>query len=111
MAETRLVQVEDLNMLMPDLMEEGRYLWGRIRSNAKLIECVVNRREGQCAVLFAEPVFAPAPGQRLVLYDEAENLVAGGTIRPLSYGTFIEGRWGNITGLPAPPPGNAPASS
>jgi len=82
MAETRLVQVEDLNMLMPDLMEEGRYLWGRIRSNAKLTQCVVNRREGQCAVLFAEPVFAPAPGQRLVLYDEAENLVAGGTIRP-----------------------------
>lgn len=101
-AETRIVQVEDLNVLMPDLMEEGRLLLGRIRSNAKLTECVVNCREGKAAVLFAEPVFAPAPGQHLVLYDEPAKLVAGGTIRPISdYETFTEGRWGTITGLPA----------
>ena len=92
-AETRVVQVEDLNVLMPDLMEEGRLLWGRIRSNAKLTKCVVNCREGKGTVLFSEPVFAPAPGQHLVLYDDAAKLVAGGTIRPISdYETFTEGR-------------------
>ncbi len=79
-AETRVVQMEDVNVLMPDLVAKDRLLWGRIRSNARLTKCVVHLTEGRGAALFAEPVFAPAPGQRLVLYDESGNLVAGGTI-------------------------------
>ena len=31
-------------------------------------------------VEFDEAVFAPTPGQRLVLYDGEDNVVAGGTI-------------------------------
>jgi tRNA-specific 2-thiouridylase len=32
-------------------------------------------------VEFEQPQFAPCPGQRLVLYDEDENVVAGGVIQ------------------------------
>ncbi|HEC04379.1 MAG TPA: hypothetical protein ENI81_12665 [Phycisphaerales bacterium] len=34
----------------------------------------------QATVAFVEPQFAPCPGQRLVLYDEEDNLLGGGTI-------------------------------
>lgn len=37
-------------------------------------------RAGRMTVVFDEPVFAPAPGQHLVLYDEEDHLIAGGEI-------------------------------
>jgi len=36
--------------------------------------------EDKMTVEFDEPQFAPCPGQRLVLYNKDDNIVAGGTI-------------------------------
>ena len=59
-------------------LAEGGRAWGRLRSGAEPAPCVVTEaREGRLAVLFDVPLFAPAPGQHLVLYD-AEGLVMGG---------------------------------
>jgi tRNA U34 2-thiouridine synthase MnmA/TrmU len=33
-------------------------------------------------VEFDQPQFAPSPGQKLVLYDQNDYIVAGGTIIP-----------------------------
>jgi len=37
-------------------------------------------RETDMTVKFDRPQFAPCPGQRLVLYNSNDNIVAGGTI-------------------------------
>ena len=36
--------------------------------------------ETDITVEFDQPQFAPCPGQRLVLYNSDDNIVAGGTI-------------------------------
>ena len=71
-----------VNVLSPGALEEEERLFGKIRSSGEPVPCRVARWDGvRLAVDFEEPVFAPAPGQKLVLYDEAEHVVAGGTIQ------------------------------
>jgi tRNA-specific 2-thiouridylase len=41
---------------------------------------VIDLDEVDMTVEFDEPQFAPCPGQRLVLYDNDDNIVAGATI-------------------------------
>lgn len=70
-----------VNVLQPRFLEKGDLFFGKIRSNGEPSPCRVTRWEGvRLTVDFEEPVFAPAPGQKLVLYDAAERVVAGGTI-------------------------------
>jgi len=81
--EARVTAVR-VNVLKPELLELGDLLFGKIRSTGEPAPCRVARWEGvRLTVDFDEPVFAPAPGQKLVLYDAKEQVVAGGTIQGL----------------------------
>jgi tRNA-specific 2-thiouridylase len=71
-----------VNVLKPQALEQGNLLFGKIRSTGEPSPCRIARWEGvRLTVDFDDPVFAPAPGQKLVLYDAAEHVVAGGTIQ------------------------------
>lgn len=79
---TRVVDVEAVNMLVPEGVAVGRQVFGKIRSYGDPQPCEIR----QCAddllrVEFSEPQFAPCPGQKLVLYDERDHVLCGGTIR------------------------------
>lgn len=70
-----------LNLLIEDEVRTGRLLYGKIRSQGEPLSCVITSREGGViSVEFSEPVFAPAPGQRLVLYTSGGLVAAGGVI-------------------------------
>ena len=55
----------------------GDKLWVRIRNLGELYE--VEDLDGELVVT-KEPVFAPAPGQSAVFYDQAGMVVGGGVI-------------------------------
>lgn len=77
----RTIKANQLNVLVPDEFIAGEQLVGRIRSYGDPRPCkIVNIAETDMTVEFDEPQFAPCPGQRLVLYDGEDNIVAGGTI-------------------------------
>lgn len=71
------------NALIPELVRPGERLLGKVRSaNNELSPCEIAEADAEhVSVVFEEPVFAPAPGQRLVLYDCRDRVVAGGVIR------------------------------
>lgn len=75
------VTAAEVNMLIPDELVQGQRLFGKIRSYGEARPCkVVDIGRPGLTVEFDEPQFAPCPGQKLVLYDRADNIVAGGTI-------------------------------
>ena len=72
------------SVLRPESLQRGEVLYGKIRSNGEPSPCLLARWDGAVLTVdFERPVFAPAPGQKLVLYDALEKVVAGGTIRPV----------------------------
>lgn len=80
-AQSRDVSAEEVNVLIPDLMHPGTKLRGKVRSQGEPSACVlVEVGESTVAVRFDEPQFAVTPGQRLVLYDARDCVVAGGVI-------------------------------
>lgn len=77
-AGQRRVVARDLVVHAPDAVLPGASVFAKIRSGGTPRPAVVESRDAdRLAVVFAEPVFAPAPGQHLVLYD-ADGLVLGG---------------------------------
>jgi tRNA-specific 2-thiouridylase len=79
---TRMVRVTYCNTLVPERLTPDARLFGKIRSYGDPRPCrLVNLMPDGMTVEFDEPQFAPCPGQRLVLYDNRENVVAGGVIQ------------------------------
>jgi len=77
----RMVQASRDNVLVPDRLVPGLELGGKIRSYGDPRPCrIVAIRDDRVTVQFDEAQFAPCPGQRLVLYDDRESVVFGGTI-------------------------------
>ncbi|MDI9387875.1 MAG: tRNA 2-thiouridine(34) synthase MnmA [Synergistota bacterium] len=77
----RRVRAGSVNLLFPSPPEAGELLFGKTRSRGEPDPCVLVRMDGEgMEVLFHEPRFAPAPGQRLVLYASDGRVVAGGVI-------------------------------
>lgn len=77
----REVEASDPNALIPELVRPAERLFGKVRSQGEPAPCAVVQADAErIRVAFDEPVFAPAPGQRLVLYDRRERVVAGGII-------------------------------
>lgn len=100
-AMTETVDAEDVNVLAPDAYAEGAMLTGKIRSQGAPTRCLVQRSEGsRVRVVFEKPLFAPAPGQYLVLYD-GERLVAGGVIVKSPLRGMGPARLGRFKGEPA----------
>ena len=77
----RGVRAGKVNLLLPGLLYPGAVLYGKTRSRGEPARCTVLRSgNGEIAVSFDEPQFAPTPGQRLVLYDVDGWVAAGGII-------------------------------
>jgi tRNA-specific 2-thiouridylase len=77
----KVVAASEVNVLVPSRYREGERLYGKMRSGGKLSECSLDLAgAGVMEVRFSEPQFAPAPGQRIVLYDENGSVVAGGVL-------------------------------
>ena len=80
-AHQREVEACQVRRLAPDLLVPGARLWGKVRAPGPLTPCTVERLEGdELRCRFDTPVFAPAPGQHLVLYGEEGNVVVGGGV-------------------------------
>jgi len=77
----RTVRANCINILIPGQIVANRQFFGKIRSYGDLQPCrLIDAGETDITVEFDEPQFAPCPGQKLVLYDNCDNIVAGGTI-------------------------------
>ena len=77
----RTITADQVNTLIPEELVAGRALFGKIRSYGEPQPCtLVSDQQGGLVVEFDRPQFAPCPGQRLVLYNRDDNIVAGGTI-------------------------------
>ena len=77
----QVVRTNKINVLIPGEVAADKRLFGKIRSYGEPHCCkVAEVDETGITVEFDEPQFAPCPGQKLVLYDETDNIVAGGTI-------------------------------
>jgi tRNA-specific 2-thiouridylase len=75
------VTANQTNVLMPEELVRGRQVYGKLRSYGDLQPCkIIDSSKTDMTVEFDEPQFAPCPGQKLVLYDSDDNIVAGGTI-------------------------------
>jgi len=80
-ASFRTVRMSQVNILIPEEFTTGRRLFGKIRSYGEPAPCMVSDIvQNHATVEFDTPQFAPTPGQKLVLYNCDDNIVAGGTI-------------------------------
>jgi tRNA-specific 2-thiouridylase len=77
----RTIRASQINSLIPEELVVGRRVYGKIRSYGEPHACrVSDADQARLTVEFDEPQFAPCPGQRLVLYNGDDNIIAGGTI-------------------------------
>jgi len=80
-AGCRTIKANQINTLIPEELVAGNQLSGKIRSYGDPRPCkVIDITDTYMTVEFNQPQFAPCPGQRLVLYNSNENIIAGGTI-------------------------------
>ena len=89
---SKTIQANYINILIPEDFVEGNRLFGKIRSYGNPLPCVLlaegtktqnaeHRTQNETIIVkFDEPLFAPCPGQKMVLYNGDDNIVAGGTI-------------------------------
>lgn len=78
---TRTVRARRPNVLLPGDATRGTTLRGKIRSAGQAAACrIVEVDRQQIHVEFDEPQFAPTAGQRLVLYNADEAVVAAGVM-------------------------------
>jgi len=78
---SRIIKANRINVLLAQDYVSDKRVFGKIRSYGDPQPCkVVDGGEAAMTVEFDESQFAPCPGQRLVLYDRDDNIIAGGTI-------------------------------
>jgi tRNA-specific 2-thiouridylase len=77
----KVVKADSVNVLIPEEFVAGKNLFGKVRSYSDPLPCkVVEANSTEMTVEFEEAIFAPTPGQRLVLYDGEDSIVSGGII-------------------------------
>jgi len=75
------ISANEVNILIPGQFNIGQTLFGKLRSYGPPHQCEITEANNDAfTVCFDRPQFAPCPGQKLVLYNEADELVCGGTI-------------------------------
>jgi tRNA-specific 2-thiouridylase len=75
------IRAEKINVLIPDELITGNSFFGKIRSYGSPQPCkLIDLSETDMTIEFDKPQFAPCPGQKIVLYNNFDNIVAGGTI-------------------------------
>jgi tRNA-specific 2-thiouridylase len=77
----RTVSANQVNVLISEELVVGGQFFGKLRSYGDSRPCkLIEANEQAMTVEFDLPQFAPCPGQKLVLYNSDDNIVAGGTI-------------------------------
>ena len=75
------ISAVDINVLVTDELAAGNRLFGKIRSGGDPKPCTITEIDSRgFSVEFDQPQFAPCPGQRIVLYNDKDHVIAGGTI-------------------------------
>jgi tRNA-uridine 2-sulfurtransferase len=75
------ILADRVNVLVDGEYKAGSKLFGKIRSGGYPKPCkLASVCKNEMAAEFDELQFGPCPGQRLVLYDKSDNIVAGGII-------------------------------
>ncbi len=75
------IKANQVNTLIPQDLTAGKKMFGKIRSYGDPQPCkLIDAGETNMTVEFDQPQFAPCPGQKLVLYNNKDNIIAGGTI-------------------------------
>lgn len=78
----RIIRANQINVLVSEELGTGKQAYGKIRSYGDPNPCrVIGISKTGITVEFDKPQFAPCPGQKLVLYDGDDNVIAGGTIK------------------------------
>lgn len=81
----KAVTADRVNTLIPEELIVNNRVCGKIRSYGDPQECTLTHvGQDSMTVCFAQPQFAPCPGQRLVLYNGDDNIIAGGTISTIA---------------------------
>jgi len=76
-----IITANQINALIPEELAANKQVYGKIRSYGDPQPCnIVDVNQTDMTVEFDKPQFAPCSGQRLVLYNSNDNIVAGGTI-------------------------------
>ncbi len=79
-----IIHADEMNVLIPEQMQMGEKLFGKLRSYGTPTQpCELTAWDDEkkaVTVRFDEKQFAPSPGQKLVLYNQNDEIVAGGTI-------------------------------
>jgi tRNA-specific 2-thiouridylase len=77
----QIISADRINVLIPSELVTDRPVFGKIRSYGEPQPCTLTTVEKMgITAQFDQPQFAPSPGQRLVIYDGDDNVIAGGTI-------------------------------
>jgi tRNA-specific 2-thiouridylase len=77
----QIVLAGSLNVLVPEAINSETKFFGKIRSYGDPLPCRIVKLENEIlSVKFDSPMFAPTPGQRMVLYDETDRVSVGGVI-------------------------------
>ena len=75
------VRANRINTLISEALTVENRVFGKIRSYGDPSSCrITDVGDDEITVEFDEPQFAPCPGQRLVLYNQHDNVIAGGMI-------------------------------
>ena len=78
---TNIIKANMVNILIPDEYVPEKQIFGKIRSYGNPLPCkLIEADDSSMTVEFETPMFAPCPGQRMVLYNNEDNIIAGGTI-------------------------------
>ncbi len=76
------IVADHINILAPEFINLGSHFLGKIRSQGDPSPCkIISLSDNEIKVRFDIPIFAPAPGQRLVLYTSKKYVAAGGVIK------------------------------
>ena len=75
------ISAKNTNILVPDELTKDAKLFGKIRSGGDPRPCTLTNIDSEgFTVTFDQPQFAPCPGQRIVLYNDSDHVLAGGVI-------------------------------
>ncbi|MHC4068177.1 MAG: tRNA 2-thiouridine(34) synthase MnmA [Planctomycetota bacterium] len=78
---TSTIKASGINVLIPKEFAAKNRVFAKIRSYGDPHPCkIIDIGQDDMTVEFDQPQFAPSPGQKLVLYDSDDNIIAGGTI-------------------------------
>jgi tRNA-specific 2-thiouridylase len=76
-----VIRANRIHRLIPEELVAANRVFSKIRSYGEPAPCkIIDSADDSMTVEFDEPQFAPCPGQRLVLYNADDNIIAGGTI-------------------------------